>query len=89
MTEKLNVLGRTKQVLGIITASIIIITCVWYVVVDRFEVIAQVKENTERVESLERQIININTNNQALYDIKFNLKRLLEKQGMKWEPLDK
>lgn len=83
--EMKNGLSKIYRILGIIVLVLTIATSFWYIIVDRFEVIAQVRDNSKRVSALEIQMEVIMNDRKQLNEIQYNLRRLIEKNGLKWE----
>ena len=91
----LQKLIKVSKIIGMIVGIITILTAFYYVTFDRFNVIAQIKENTKQIQQNTQHIQQIekifsdkNTFEKPLNDIQYNLRRLLEKNGMKWENFD-
>ena len=91
----LQKLIKVSKIIGMIVGIITILTAFYYVTFDRFNVIAQIKENTKQIQENTQNIRQIekifsdkNTFEKPLNDIQYNLRRLLEKNGMKWENFD-
>jgi hypothetical protein len=86
-----NVEGWRKAgiIISVVGGIILLITSSFYIVQDRFDIISKVDKVMERSENMERRIIKLEEDKKVLNDIQYNLKRLLEKQGLDWMPFDK
>ena len=80
---------KLAKIMTIIVALIVILTTAWYVVSDRFNVIAMVKDNGENIQRIDIRVSRLENENNDNLEIKYNLKRLLEKNGLKWELFNK
>jgi len=73
-----------KVILGIIT-----IFAIYYgIIMDRAEIVAQVNTNRKDIDEIKQDVQSLKNQKNSLDDIKYNLKRMLEKQGLEWIPFN-
>lgn len=87
-----NGLSKANKIFSIVTGIIIVIGFLWYFIVDRFTVVNKVEMNEKNINSLskvvEEHLTDSSEDNEAIRNIEYNLKRLLEKGGMEWRTLE-
>lgn len=92
-------MGFIKKIsiwLGILIASITVVSSGYYFVSDRFTVIAQVNRNTEDIQIVREDVSKLRQDflngaeerNRKIDDLIFNQKRMMDRLGLKWEPFD-
>jgi len=84
-----TVLKTIGKVIGISLGVIGLLTTFYYVIIDRSNVIAQVNDNAKDIISIRLDVEELKNQKNSLNDLKYNVKRLMEKQGIKWEDFNK
>jgi hypothetical protein len=88
---------KAGLIISILGGIILIATSVFYIIADRFEVINKVDSMQKtidvvvnsRITPIETRILKLESDKKTLNDIQYNLKRLLEKNGILWMPFDR
>jgi hypothetical protein len=78
---------KSALIVATIGGGIGILTAIWYIIVDRFKVIHKLEENTRDIDDFKLLIKEREDDKILLIDIQYNLRRLLEKSGIRWESL--
>ena len=76
------------KAIGLILGVIGLLTTFYYIIIDRSNVIAQVNNNSKDIRGIQVDIDKIKNQKNSFDDLKYNLKRLMEKQGLVWQPFN-
>lgn len=87
-----NGLSKAVKVFTIISGSIVIVGFLWYFIVDRFTIVNKVNEHDKNItvifDTLNKHLDESKIDNSSVRNIEYNLKRMLEKNGMEWKTLE-
>lgn len=87
-----NGLSKAVKVFTIISGSIVIVGFLWYFIVDGFTIVNKVNEHDKNItlifDTLNKHLDESKGDNSSVRNIEYNLKRMLEKNGMEWKTLE-
>ena len=86
--ENVSPLHKLVWISGTIASFIVLIYFAWGIISDRYASQSAINNNQNQIGYLKNKIIMLENNENNLNDIKYNLRRLMEKQGLHWQSLN-
>jgi predicted PurR-regulated permease PerM len=86
--ENVSTLHKLVWISSSIASVIVLIYFAWGIISDRYAQTSSIMSNQNQIEYLKNKIIMLENNENDLNDIKYNLRRLMEKQGLHWQSLN-
>lgn len=74
--------------LSFVLGALLIIANVWYLVNDRYTILSSLTQSSEWIGQIDKRVTILETDKKVLNDIKYNLKRLIEKNFLTWIPFE-